>query len=264
MLLGIKDKETGKRYHICGGFPSASGKTNLAMMLPPEGMGDRYQVVLLRRRHRLAVGEPRGRQALRDEPGVRRLRCRQGHQRDHQPDGPGLHQARHRGALHQCRLQRGHPRGLVGGQDQDAARRHHRLDRLEGRADRRSRATEGLPWAHPNSRFTTTWPTCPTWRRTSRTPRVSRSTASSSVGVPAIVSRWSARSPTSPRACTTASPWARRRPLPPRASRASCAMTRCRCGRSCRTRGRLRRALAQDRRRRQGAADLRPRQLVPA
>ncbi len=44
MLIGITDKETGKRYHICGGFPSASGKTNLAMMLPPEGMGDRYQV----------------------------------------------------------------------------------------------------------------------------------------------------------------------------------------------------------------------------
>lgn len=44
MLIGVTDKETGKRYHICGGFPSASGKTNLAMMLPPDGMGDRYQV----------------------------------------------------------------------------------------------------------------------------------------------------------------------------------------------------------------------------
>ena len=36
MLLGITDKQTGKRYHICGGFPSASGKTNLAMMLAPD------------------------------------------------------------------------------------------------------------------------------------------------------------------------------------------------------------------------------------
>jgi phosphoenolpyruvate carboxykinase (GTP) len=44
MLIGIKDKETGKEYHICGGFPSASGKTNLAMMLPPDALGDRYQV----------------------------------------------------------------------------------------------------------------------------------------------------------------------------------------------------------------------------
>src|SRR6476661_356248 len=44
MLLGIADKLTGRRYHICGGFPSASGKTNLAMMLPPDALGGRYQV----------------------------------------------------------------------------------------------------------------------------------------------------------------------------------------------------------------------------
>jgi phosphoenolpyruvate carboxykinase (GTP) len=44
MLIGITDKQTGSTYHICGGFPSASGKTNLAMMLPPEGLGDRYTV----------------------------------------------------------------------------------------------------------------------------------------------------------------------------------------------------------------------------
>ena len=31
-------------YHICGGFPSASGKTNLAMMLAPDALGDRYYV----------------------------------------------------------------------------------------------------------------------------------------------------------------------------------------------------------------------------
>ena len=44
MLIGITDKQTGRRYHICGGFPSASGKTNLAMMLPPDALGDRYHV----------------------------------------------------------------------------------------------------------------------------------------------------------------------------------------------------------------------------
>jgi phosphoenolpyruvate carboxykinase (GTP) len=44
MLLGISDLKTGKRYHICGGFPSASGKTNLAMMLAPDALGDRYRV----------------------------------------------------------------------------------------------------------------------------------------------------------------------------------------------------------------------------
>ncbi len=44
MLLGITDNETGKRYHICGGFPSASGKTNLAMTLAPDALGERYRV----------------------------------------------------------------------------------------------------------------------------------------------------------------------------------------------------------------------------
>ncbi len=44
MLIGITDKQTGRKYHICGGFPSASGKTNLAMMLPPGELGDRYHV----------------------------------------------------------------------------------------------------------------------------------------------------------------------------------------------------------------------------
>jgi phosphoenolpyruvate carboxykinase (GTP) len=44
MLIGITDKQTGRTWHICGGFPSASGKTNLAMMLAPASLGDRYHV----------------------------------------------------------------------------------------------------------------------------------------------------------------------------------------------------------------------------
>jgi phosphoenolpyruvate carboxykinase (GTP) len=44
MLLGITDKQTGRKYNICGGFPSASGKTNLAMTLAPDALGDRYHV----------------------------------------------------------------------------------------------------------------------------------------------------------------------------------------------------------------------------
>ncbi len=44
MLVGITDKQTGRTYHVCGGFPSASGKTNLAMMLAPDALGGRYHV----------------------------------------------------------------------------------------------------------------------------------------------------------------------------------------------------------------------------
>ncbi|MGO1809719.1 MAG: phosphoenolpyruvate carboxykinase (GTP) [Canibacter sp.] len=44
LLLGIVDTHTERTYHVCGGFPSASGKTNLAMTLPPDALGDRYRV----------------------------------------------------------------------------------------------------------------------------------------------------------------------------------------------------------------------------
>ena len=44
MLLGISDLETGQRWHVAGGFPSASGKTNLAMTLAPDALGSRYRV----------------------------------------------------------------------------------------------------------------------------------------------------------------------------------------------------------------------------
>jgi phosphoenolpyruvate carboxykinase (GTP) len=44
LLLGITDKQTGRTYHVCGGMPSASGKTNLAMTLAPDALGDRYRV----------------------------------------------------------------------------------------------------------------------------------------------------------------------------------------------------------------------------
>ena len=47
MLIGIKDKQTGETSYVCGGFPSASGKTNLAMMVPPSPLEQRYEVYFL-------------------------------------------------------------------------------------------------------------------------------------------------------------------------------------------------------------------------
>ncbi|HLF78947.1 MAG TPA: phosphoenolpyruvate carboxykinase (GTP) [Dehalococcoidia bacterium] len=47
MLIGILDRQTGATSYICGGFPSASGKTNLAMMQPPKALTGRYQVFFL-------------------------------------------------------------------------------------------------------------------------------------------------------------------------------------------------------------------------
>src|SRR5439155_16090092 len=47
MLIGILDKETGSTSYVAGGFPSASGKTNLAMMVPPAALAGRYEVHFL-------------------------------------------------------------------------------------------------------------------------------------------------------------------------------------------------------------------------
>lgn len=47
MLIGVRDRQTGVTSYIAGGFPSASGKTNLAMMVPPPALAERYEVHFL-------------------------------------------------------------------------------------------------------------------------------------------------------------------------------------------------------------------------
>ena len=143
MLIGITDKQTGHTWHICGGFPSASGKTNLAMMLPPDSLGDRYHVEFYGDDIAWLRVDPDGRQDLRDQSRVRRLRCGQGHQRGDQPDGARLGRARHQGAVHERRLQRRHPRRVVGGTYAEAARGRHRLAGLDRPAHRRALGRRG-------------------------------------------------------------------------------------------------------------------------
>ena len=158
MLIGIHDKQTGKDVPRLRRLPERLGqdqpRDDAAARRPRRPLHG----LLLRRRHRLAVGERGGRQALRHEPGVRRLRGRQGHQRGHQPDRARLRWPRARGTIFTNIAYNPQTREVWWeGRTPQPPADQPPLARLEGRPDRGPRGRRRhAPWAHPNSRFTTT------------------------------------------------------------------------------------------------------------
>ena len=192
MLLGITDKETGRTYHICGGFPSASGKTNLAMMLAPDALGDRYHVDFYGDDIAWLWVDPRTAGSTRSTPSSASSASPRTPTRP--PTRPRIDAiaAGHRHDLHQRRLQREHPGGLVGGQDARAAGRRRPAGAtgpatlISERAGRRRRLAVGAPEQpvhhHAGQRARTSPPT-------TRTRRACRSTRSSSAAAPATASR---------------------------------------------------------------------------
>ncbi len=163
MLLGITDKVTGKKWHIAGGFPSASGKTNLAMTLSPDALGDRYYVEFYGDDIAwMWVGEDGRLYGMNPEFGVF------GVAKDtNEKTNPGAIESiapGHPGDLHQRRLQREDPRSLVRGPHPQPAGGPRRLAGLEGQADRgplpRPRRTS--PGRTRTAGSPPPWPTCPT------------------------------------------------------------------------------------------------------
>ena len=205
MLIGITDRETGKKWHVCGGFPSASGKTNLAMMLSPDGLGDRYHVEFYGDDIAwLWVGDDGRLYGMNPEFGVFGV-AKDTNERTNPTALESVAEGTQVLFTNVAYNDR-HPRGVVGGQDAHAAGRPHRLARLEGREDRRPVLARRLAVGPPQQPVHDHAGQRPQRRRGLRGPagRPDRR-RSSSAAAPATASRWSVRSPTSPRASTTAS-----------------------------------------------------------
>ncbi|MFJ9387419.1 phosphoenolpyruvate carboxykinase (GTP) [Nocardioides sp. NPDC101246] len=155
LLLGIKDKESGEEFHVVGGFPSASGKTNLSMTLSPDALGERYEVTFYGDDIAwIWVGEDGKLYAFNPENGVF------GVAKDtNEKTNPGAVQAVLPGSgaiftnvaynektqeVWWEGLTKHHPDDLDGWIDWKGERIADRID-----------DELGEPWAHPNSRFTT-------------------------------------------------------------------------------------------------------------
>ncbi|MGN6780054.1 MAG: phosphoenolpyruvate carboxykinase (GTP) [Marmoricola sp.] len=156
LLLGIKDKQTGKTFHVVGGFPSASGKTNLSMTLAPDALGERYEVTFYGDDIAWLWVDDEGRiRAFNPENGVFGV-------------AKDTNEATNPGAVEAIKPGTGAIFTNVAYNEKthevwwEGKTKHH-PDDLDGwidwkgeRLSDRNPDELAEPWAHPNSRFTTT------------------------------------------------------------------------------------------------------------
>jgi phosphoenolpyruvate carboxykinase (GTP) len=162
MLIGIRDRQSGHTSYVCGGFPSASGKTNLAMMRPPAPLADRYEVFFLGDDIAWLRVDPSDGRIYAINPefgvfGVAKDTNEKSNPNGMYSIGPGTRTLFTNTAYNQ-RTQEVWWEGRTAEPPEDVSDwRDWQGELISERPPKRQRSSDpGDEWSHPNSRFTTT------------------------------------------------------------------------------------------------------------